>query len=155
MVSVNWDTRWLALADHVSSWSKDQSRQIAAVIVGDRKEVLSIGYNGFPRGVEDEVPERHERPIKYLFTEHAERNAIYNAAARGVKLEGSTMYLSWHPCCDCARAVVQSGITRLICVEPDWGEDKYHFQQAAEILNEGGVEVSYAEYQDNYSGKEK
>ena len=150
-----WDTRWLELTDHIAEWSKDKSRKIAAVIVGSRKEVLAIGYNGFPRGVEDDVPERHERPTKYLFTEHAERNAIYNAAARGIQLEGSTMYLSWFPCCDCARGIIQSGISKLVCVQPDWSEEKYNFQQSMEMLHEAGVEVEFANYVDNYSGKVK
>jgi len=74
-----------------------------------------MGYNGMPRGIDDDVDERHERPTKYLWFEHAERNAIYNAASNGTALEGCTMYInSLPPCCDCARAIIQSGIIEVV-----------------------------------------
>lgn len=79
-------------------------------------EQRSAGYNGFPRNVNDTIEYRHDRPLKYEFTEHAERNAIYNAARVGVPLSGCTLYLNWWPlpCADCARAVIQSGITSVV-----------------------------------------
>src|SRR5215470_5170402 len=103
-----WDHRFLALARHISEWSKDPSTKVGCVIVASTNEVRALGYNGFPRNFDDS-PSRLERPHKYLWTEHAERNAIYAAARAGVPLEGCRMYLSWFPCVDCARAAVQVG----------------------------------------------
>ena len=107
------------MAMHVSGWSKDSSSKVGVVIVGDNNRLLSIGYNGLPRGCNDRVdmnPGRHEsgNPEKYLWYEHAERNAIYNAAAEGIALRGATMFAPNAACCDCARAVVQSGIGRFV-----------------------------------------
>jgi len=142
-----WDKRWMEMVELVSRWSKDRSRQVGAVIVDSRNVCISMGWNGFPRGIDDEVEERHDRPVKYLWTEHAERNAIYNAAAAGSKLLGCRIYLGWYPCADCARAIIQSGIGVMICVEPDWGDKTYaaDFKVVEEMLREASVEVIYAE----------
>lgn len=142
----NCDNKFIDLANFVKGWSKDKSTQTSAVIIDpESNSILSIGYNGFPRGVNDQVDERYERPLKYKYTEHAERNAIYNAARNGIKLKGSVMYLQWYPCCDCARAIIQSGISTLICGKPNfederWGED---FKITEVLLKEGGVRVNY------------
>src|SRR5882724_1578597 len=107
-VLTEWDRRFLDLARHVGQWSKDQSRQVGCVIVGPSREIRAIGYNGFPRGADDSPDSlRNTRPNKYLWTEHAERNAIYQAARIGITVSGCTMYLPWFPCMDCARAIVQ------------------------------------------------
>ena len=141
----DWDTRFMNLARHIAEWSKDRSRKVGAVVVGPANEVRALGYNGFPRGIDDDSPDRHERPEKYLWVEHAERNAIYNAARIGVSLSGCKMYLPWFPCMDCARAIVQSGISMLIAIEPDlsdpkWGED---FKRAILLFEEAGVAVRW------------
>lgn len=141
----NWDERFMNLAQHVSEWSKDRSTKVGAVIVGPFNEVRAIGYNGFPRGINDDAPERHERPEKYLWVEHAERNAIYNAARAGISTSGCKMYLPWFPCMDCARAIIQAGIETLIALEPDindarWGED---FKRAIRLFQEAGVAVRW------------
>ncbi|MBT3703387.1 MAG: CMP deaminase, partial [Alphaproteobacteria bacterium] len=78
--SIKWDQRFLKLADEVATWSKDRSTQVGAVIVMKDRAPGPYGYNGFPRQIDDEAEERHNRPAKYKWTEHAERNAIYNAA---------------------------------------------------------------------------
>jgi dCMP deaminase len=136
-----WDHRFLAMTNLVAGWSKDRSTHVGAVIVGRGREVISTGYNGFPRGTNDDVSARHERPAKYLWTEHAERNAIYNAARRGIQTDGATMYLLWFPCADCARAIIQSGIAELVAEQPNlndprWGES---FVSSMEMLTEAGV----------------
>lgn len=140
-MSKNWDKRMIQVATLVSSWSKDRSIGVGCVIASPDHAILSTGFNGFPRGVNDDVEARYERPAKYKYTEHAERNAIYNAARHGIRLEGSTMYLRWYPCADCARAIVQSGIKNMISDAPNfddprWGED---FKVSKDILLEGGV----------------
>lgn len=139
-----WDRRFLELAHSVGAWSKDRSAKAGCVIVGPDRLIRSTGYNGFVRGVDDEVPSRHERPIKYSWTEHAERNAIYNAARLGIAIEGCTAYVNWFPCIDCARALVQVGIVRLVGLKPDqadpkWGAD---FKLALEMFVEARLELS-------------
>ena len=132
-----WDVRFLRLALEVSTWSKDRSTQVGAVIVGDDRSPGPYGYNGFPRFIDDEKEERHIRPTKYDWTEHAERNAIYNAARMGVALKGSTIYVTHVPCADCARAIIQVGITRVVtdaaCMKGAFSE---RWSEAAEITRE-------------------
>ena len=141
-----WDARWLALAEHIGGWSKDRSTKVGCVIVGSANQVLAQGYNGFPRGINDDIDERHERPAKYRWTEHAERNAIYNAARHGIRLEGAAIYVPLHPCADCARAIIQSGITKLVTAEMESDDDARvrwrDSHKAADImLAEAGVTV--------------
>jgi len=138
-----WDKRLLGLALSVGRWSKDRSRQVGAVIIDNSRSILAIGYNGFPRGVDDSSDERHVRPEKYLWTEHAERNAIYDAVRRGVALGGATMYLPWYPCADCARAIIQSGIASLVAFERDSQDAIWdnHFRASSLMLAEAGVRV--------------
>lgn len=138
-----WDRRFIEMAGHIAGWSKDRSRGMGCVIIGPNREIRSAGYNGFPRGVDDTIASRHERPTKYLWTEHAERNAIYNAALNGVRLQGCSIYIPWYPCMDCARAIIQVGITRVVCVEPDWDYPEFHFRDAAAMFNEVGMEVVF------------
>uniref|UniRef100_UPI0035253B42 deoxycytidylate deaminase n=1 Tax=Salmonella enterica TaxID=28901 RepID=UPI0035253B42 len=107
---MNCDDYFINLARSVSERSKDRSTKVGCVIVGPDNEIRSTGYNSFPRGINDDAPERHARPEKYLWTEHAERNAIYAAARVGTPLKGCRAYLPWFPCMGCARALVQSGI---------------------------------------------
>ena len=109
----HWDKRFFDLASLVSSWSEDTSRKVGAVIVADTNEILSTGYNGLPRGVSSDVESRHSKNDgeKYFWFENAERNAIYNSARNGMRLKGSTLYATLFPCADCARAIVQSGIS--------------------------------------------
>lgn len=144
-MSVSWDQRWLSVAKLVSSWSKDRSRKAGAAIVDDRNVLVSVGWNGFPRGLLDELDARHERPAKYKWTEHAERNAIYNAAANGHAVRGCSMYLAWYPCADCARAIIQSGITELVAIEPDWADKIWadDFAVVKEMLTESSVSVRF------------
>lgn len=102
-----------------------------------------MGYNGIPRGCDDGVESRYDRPTKYLYTEHAERNAIYHAARHGVSLKDCRIYVTLFPCADCARAIIQSGITKIIAPEPDtthevWGE---HFKAAIEMMKEAKIKI--------------
>ena len=79
----SWDQYYLDICKVVASRSKDPNTQIGCVIIGPNREIRSTGYNSFPRGIRDDVPERLVRPTKYLWIEHAERNAICNAARAG------------------------------------------------------------------------
>lgn len=143
-MSAKWDSKFMGLARHIAGWSKDESRGVGCVIVGPYgREVRSMGYNGFTRGADDNDPERHKRPAKYAWTEHAERNAVYNAARVGTTLEGCHAYSTLFPCEDCARALVQAGVIRLVSVAPDFEDPTYgeRFRTSLLILEEGGVEV--------------
>jgi len=138
-----WDKKFIKLSSHISDWSKDKNKKVGAVIVDSDNIVLSMGYNGIPRGCDDTDESRYERPIKYFFTEHAERNAIYHAARHGVSLKGCKMYVTLFPCADCARAMIQSGITKLIAPKPNlehevWGE---HFKAAIQMMEEAKIDI--------------
>ena len=145
---MNWTEYFLQIAEVVKLKSKDQSTQIGAVIVGTDNEVLSTGYNSFPRGMDDSKQERQERPEKYFWMEHAERNAIYNAARIGVSLKNSIIYLtSGLPCMDCARGIVNSGIKTVYCKQvcTTKNKDKWDESQkkSLELLRECDVDVIY------------
>jgi dCMP deaminase len=145
---MNWKEYFLNIAEQVKLKSKDQSTQIGAVIVGIDNEVLSTGYNSFPRGLDDSVQERQERPEKYFWFEHAERNAIYNAARVGIPLKGSSIYLtSGLPCMDCARGIVNSGIKSVYCKQicTTKNKDKWDESQrkSLELLRECDVNVIF------------
>ena len=111
---MNWHEYFLNLVSVIAQKSKDQSNKIGAVIVGPDKEIRSTGFNGFPRGFDDDDPTKQQRPLKYKYFEHAERNAIYNAARFGASLMGCTLYCKWPPCTDCARAIIQAGIKHVV-----------------------------------------
>jgi len=145
---MNWTEYFLNIAEQVKLKSKDQSTQIGAVIVGIDNEVLSTGYNSFPRDLDDSLPERQERPEKYFWFEHAERNAIYNAARVGIPLKGSSIYLtSGLPCMDCARGIVNSGIKIVYCKQicTTKNKDKWDESQrkSLELLRECDVDVIF------------
>ncbi len=137
----NWDQYYLGICRMVATRSKDPNTQVGCVIVGPAHEIRSTGYNSFPRGIRDDVPERLERPMKYLWIEHAERNAICNAARCGTPLEGCTIYVEIMPCMDCARAIVQAGISTVAI------SDERMKQYSSEYYNEhfGMVEVLFRE----------
>ena len=141
-----WDEYYLGICRVVATRSKDPHTQLGSVIVGPAHEIRSTGYNSFPRGIRDDVPERLERPAKYLWIEHAERNAICNAARAGTATEGCTLYVEIMPCMDCARAIVQAGIVQVaISAErmAQYTSDYYnqHFGLVEVLFGEAGVRV--------------
>lgn len=143
----SWTRRFMGLCDHVASWSEDRDFQVGCVIVHpDGHEIRSTGYNGFPRGVRSDEEKRYDRASgeKFFWIEHAERNAVYNAARAGATLSGCTAYVNRFPCADCARALIQSGIAQVVAPpipEADGALD-YSFQVAARMLEEAGVTVT-------------
>ena len=142
----SWDQYYLEICKVVAGRSKDPNTQIGCVIVGPAHEIRSTGYNSFPRGINDNVPERLERPAKYLWMEHAERNAICNAARAGTATEGCTLYVEIMPCMDCARAVVQAGIVEVVVSAArmaQYSSDYYntHFGLVEVLFSEAGIKV--------------
>jgi dCMP deaminase len=137
----NWDEYYLRICQVVAARSKDPNTQIGAIIVGPAHEIRTTGYNSFPRGIRDDVPERLVRPAKYLWIEHAERNAICNAARSGTATEGCTIYVEIMPCMDCARAIVQAGIKAVVVSS----ERMSQYSSAYYDEHFGMVEVLFAE----------
>ncbi len=138
-MSEKWDRRFLALAAHVAQWSKDPSTKTGAVIVDPNNRVVSLGYNGFPRGVND-LPERLEnREIKYKLIVHCERNALLFAQG---PVRGCRLY-TWPfmSCAPCAAMVIQAGIIEVVAPvsdNPRWIDD---FNLAQTLFNEAGTKV--------------
>ena len=144
---MNWKDYFRNIAHQVKLKSKDKYTQIGTIIVGKDNEIVSTGYNSFPRGIADDVNDRQERPEKYYWFEHAERNAIYNAARIGVSTRDCTMYLTCGiPCADCARGIINAGIRRIVCetsggaIGEKWEE---HAARSIIMFNEAGVVVDY------------
>jgi len=132
-----WNLRFLDLAKHISNWSKDPSTKVGAVIVDEERKIISLGYNGFPRGVEDLVERLNDRPTKYAMVAHAELNAILSS---NVSVKGTTVYV-WPlpPCNECAKAIIQSGIKRVITLKVNnerWGSSN---KTAKIMFEESGV----------------
>ena len=144
---MNWVEYFYNIAEQVKQKSKDERTKIGAVIVGKNKEIVSTGYNSFPRGINDYKKERQERPEKYFWFEHAERNAIYNAARIGVSTKGCTMYLTCGMvCADCARAIINAGIVRIFLKRGGGAKSDKWIESAARsemMFEEAGVSVQY------------
>lgn len=148
---VDWNKRFMGLAEHVSEWSKDRSTKVGCVIVAPGKEIVTVGYNGFARGVDDDCDRRHERPDKYKWTVHSELNALLNSTRTGARVQGCDLYVSsLPPCAGCANAIAQAGIKTVHCnpvnlsnfAHRRWREEN---EIAAIILREAGVEIDYME----------
>jgi len=137
---MKWDIRFIVLAKHVASWSKDPSTKVGAVIVRPDRTVASVGYNGFPRGCDDSPELYANRDEKIGRVVHAERNAILSAYER---LHGYTVYCTFAPCDGCAGEIIQAGIRRVVApVTPDalmqrWGVS---LTRAATMFAEAGVQ---------------
>ena len=146
---ITWDEYFMGMARFVATKSKDQSVKVGMVIVGPDHEVRSTGYNGFARGIDETDQSRWERPIKYQWVEHAERNAIYNAARMGTPTNGCTAYLESPPCTDCGRAIIQAGIKEIVvttknpfAARKDWAAS---IKFAVDMLEEAGVTVTWTD----------
>ena len=111
-MTISWDQYFMNLTYMVAMRSKDWSTHSGAVIVRPDNSIASTGYNSFPKGIYDHSKSRQERPEKYFWFEHAERNAIY--LSRDPSMDGYKIYVNWMPCMDCARGIVQKGIKEVI-----------------------------------------
>jgi dCMP deaminase len=137
-----WSRRYLDVAKEVATWSKDPSKKIGAIAVGDKGQILSQGYNGFPRGVKDTDNRYNVREEKYKYVVHGEMNCIYNACNSGVSLNGATLYVTGLPVCsECAKGIIQVGISKVVMEYPkdipdNWKESMILTQQ---MFLEAGV----------------
>ena len=143
---INWDEYFMGVAQLAAKRSKDPSTQVGACIVDPNNKVVSIGYNGMPRGVDDDhIPWGHGEGLdsKYLYVCHAEFNAILNTRD-GSALSGCRIYVTLFPCNECAKAIIQTGIKEIIYLD-----DKYHDnveeQASRRILEMAGVKYRHYE----------
>lgn len=148
---INWDEYFMGIAMLSGMRSKDPNTQVGACIVSADNKILSMGYNGFPKGCsDDDFPwNRDGDPLnnKYFYTTHSELNAILNY--RGGSLEGSKLYVSLFPCNECAKAIIQAGICEII-----YDSDKYKEMPSTiaskKMLDSAGV--TYRKYE--HSGRQ-
>lgn len=136
-----WDLRFLRLAAHIAEWSKDDSTKVGAVIASPDHRVISVGFNGFPKGIDDTILNREQ---KYARTVHAEANALHFANR---DVTGCSGYVTHPPCCNCASHIIQRGLAEVAFVEPDdyflerW-EDSY--REALRMFKEAGTTLLVA-----------
>ncbi len=138
---LKWDLRFLELAKFVAGWSKDPSTKTGAVIVNNDRQVVGMGYNGFPRGVCDD-PERYaDRELKYKMIVHSERNALL--FTNGLSVKGCTLYsFPFASCSTCAAMIIQAGIVRCVAPPlPAYLQERWagELQVALTMFNESGV----------------
>ena len=129
-------------------FSKDPSKKVCALFIApDSLQILSAGYNGLPRKIR-ETKERWEKPEKYNFIVHAEKNGIYNACMNGISLKDSICIVTFFPCSECARALIQVGVDTIVAPKPDFNNLKYSesFKYSLEMLNEIGINIIYIDY---------
>ncbi|MCY4259714.1 MAG: deaminase [Rhodobacteraceae bacterium] len=141
-----WHQRFMGLCNQIAQWSEDPHFQVGCLIVGEGHVILATGYNGFPRGISGRDQSRFDREsgTKFLWFEHAERNALYNAARIGVPVAGATLYVNRFPCADCSRAIIQSGLAALVCppIPAIDGALDASFRAGKTMLEEAGLSVT-------------
>jgi len=138
-----WDSRFMSLAFHVAAWSKDPSTKVGCVLVNPKRQVVGMGYNGFPRGVLDGHDRYKDREQKYLMVQHAEANAILNAVQ---SLDDCVAYVTHHPCANCAGLLIQSGVDQVITLRPKDGlAERFRdsFAASRDMMDEAGVSLRY------------
>ena len=140
-----WDERFLGLAQHVATWSKDPRTKVGAVLVNETKQVLSVGYNGFPRGVFDLLTRYDDRQTKLMFVAHAERNALDNCFA---DTRGSTLYVTLPPCNECVKSIIQKGVKRIVTLTSD-ARPQDNSDVAMTMLAEAGILLEFIHYDPN------
>lgn len=146
---INWDEYFMGIAQLSALRSKDPSTQVGACIVDDDKKVVSIGYNGMPRYIDDcqlSWEKGEGLNNKYLYVCHAEMNAILNTR-NGTALRGCTLYVSLFPCNECAKAIIQVGIKEIVYVSNKY-KDSFAVQASMKMLNLAGVKIR------QYEGRE-
>ncbi len=156
MIRPDWDQLYITMCYLVGMRSRDTHTHVGSVVVDSDNVLVATGYNSLPRNIEAEADSKRlsrENGEKYFWIEHAERNAIYNAARRGTILKGCRLYVPWTPCADCARAIIQTGISEVIIHRN--GQDFYDLntngqwveshRRTIEMFTESGVKVRYVD----------
>ena len=154
---MNWDEYFLGLLPVIAAKSKDRETKVGCIIVNSDNSIVSTGYNSLVRGLDDTKVHRLNRPDKYTWIEHADRNAIYNAARIGVSTKGCKTYLPFYPCVDCARGIVSAGINEVVVGSSTFSARLRDMQEAGrtyetirdnqiveEMFDECGVKLRFA-----------
>ena len=140
-----WDVWFMEQVYLVARKSKDPSTKIGALVVKD-KHIISSGYNGFPRSVKDKKDRYVNREMKYEFVVHAEDNSVLAAARFGISTLGTTLYTQGIPCCECAKSVIQGGISEII-VHKQWTMGHSRWKESCKVssimFKECGIPVRY------------
>lgn len=149
---ISWDEYFLRICDVVALKSKDDSSKIGSIIVNPYdNDILATGYNGFPRGIDDTIESRNERPKKYKYTIHAEKNCVIQAANKGISVDGMILYLNFSAfniCSDCAKTLIQAGIREVRgnatnILGSRWNEDS---EYSHSMFGEAGVRMVDLDY---------
>lgn len=146
---MDWHEYFMGFAEHAAKKSKD-STKVGAVLVDPKGSVILTGFNGPPRGVED-LPERFERPVKYMFASHAETNMVAFAARNGIRTEGCMVVVTHMPCAACTRTLIQAGIQHII-----YGPGRFQALEVEEeyvetMCEEAGVNL--VDYHNNHDAE--
>ena len=148
-----WDQYFMGLAHYVSIRSHDEQTKVGCVVVNKDNHILSMGYNGFPRSVDD-APEKYlNAKTKAILVVHAEANMIYNATYSGVCLDGATLYVYGLPVCgECAKAIAQVGIKRVVSPDDLNVPEKWacSTENSLNLFKEIGIQYDFIE---NYKAK--
>ncbi len=136
---MNWDIYYMGFAQWAAKKSKD-STKVGAILVDPDGAVILTAYNGPPRGVED-TADRFERPRKYLFASHAERNLIAFAARRGITTSGCRVYCTHVCCASCAQTMIQAGIVELVFGEGTFQALEAEIGAVKEMCKESGLSL--------------
>ncbi len=142
--NLKWNKRFIELCEHVSTWSRDPSTKVSAIIVDAEHNVRALGFNGLPRGVDDTTERLENRDLKYPMTVHAELNAISTCSRLGIRTEGCYIVCTHFPCSSCCGSIIQAGIVKVIV--PKSSEDFLSRWQdtitlSKQMFDEAGVEL--------------
>ena len=144
MLDTKWKKRFLKLSKEIAEWSKDPSTKVGALIISEDRNIISTGYNGFPRGIEDTEERLNNRELKYKFILHAEMNCIMNALYNGRSVKDCILFVhGLPPCSECTKSIIQAGIKKVITdskASENWKESS---KLSLEMLKEANVEIEF------------
>jgi len=135
-----WHRRYLRLAREISSWSKDPSTKVGAVLVDNRRRGIGFGYNGFPKGVPDTQMDYEDRELKYKLVVHAEENAILNCPIPIHHCEATLFVWPLFPCNECAKVIIQAGVKQVVSTDTQIGRWSEANDLAANMLDHAGID---------------
>ena len=144
MLDDKWKKRFLKLSKEISTWSKDPSTKVGALIISEDKNIISTGYNGFPRDIEDTEERLNNRELKYKFVLHAEMNCILNALYNGRSVKDCILFVhGLPPCSECTKSIIQAGIKKVITDSKATDNWKESLKLSLEMLKEANVEIEF------------
>ena len=144
MLDTKWKKRFLKLSKEIAEWSKDPSTKVGALIISEDRNIVSTGYNGFPRGIEDTEERLNNRELKYKFILHAEMNCIMNALYNGRSVKDCILFVhGLPPCSECTKSIIQAGIKKVITDSKATDNWKESSKLSLEMLKEANVEIEF------------